>query len=209
MIAIAIYERHLSSDRELREAGKGTSLSSYHNIPRHIKNMPFVDYFVGSKSADLYEAIFEVEDSRDFGLFSDSEEDEPSLQSPLLSRHGNTESSSMSPLLHQKSLISPTKRPQSQPPRSRKVSTLTPLSEQSGTAKILHLDTSTPLSRLYAQRSNQLATPIGLHAEVSSVDKLASIETLLEECRDLPIHGLKNEMKELQVSEHKNVSFLG
>lgn len=117
----------------------------------------------------------------------------------------------MSPLPHQKSLTTPTERPQSPPRRSRKVSTLTPLSEQSGTAKILHLDTSTPLSRLYSHYSNQLTTSLGLNAGDSNVDKLDSsmkrIEALLEECRDLPVRKLKDEMIELQVSEHKTVIF--
>ncbi|KAJ8586944.1 hypothetical protein M405DRAFT_822499 [Rhizopogon salebrosus TDB-379] len=201
LIAIAVYERQLASEQGLRESRKSAS-SLYHSIPRHIKNMPFVDYFVGSKSADLYEAIFEVEDSRDFGLFNDSEEDEPNLQWPHSSRNGDTGSPSRSPLSYHKSLISLPKRPQSQPPRSRKVSTLTPLSEQSGTANILHLDTSTPLSRLYSQRSNPLSSPLGPHPEDRNVDRLDSsmkrIEALLEECRDLPIRKLKDEMKELQ-----------
>ncbi|KAG1718614.1 hypothetical protein EDD22DRAFT_941773 [Suillus occidentalis] len=89
LIAIAMYERLLASEQRQRDSGKGAARSLYHSIPRHIKNMPFIDYFVGSKSADLYEAIFEVEDSRDFELFDDSEEDESSLRSPLTPGHEN------------------------------------------------------------------------------------------------------------------------
>lgn len=168
--------------------------------------MPFVDYFVGSKSADLYEAIFEVEDSRDFGLFNEEGEDERSLRSAHPSRNGDTESVSSPP--YHKSISLP-RRPQSQPPRSRKVSTLTPLSEQSGTAKVLHLDTSTPLSRLYSQRNSSPSPLLVPYHEASNMDSLDSsmkrIEVLLEGCRDLPIRKLKDEMIELQVSEHSTI----
>lgn len=171
--------------------------------------MPFVDYFVGSKLADLYEAIFEVEDSRDFGLFNEEGEDERTLRSPHPSGNGDTES--VSSLPYHKSISFP-KRPQSQPPRSRKVSTLSPLSEQSGTAKVLHLDTSTPLSRLYSQRNPSPSPLLVLDHEVSNIDRLDSsmkrIEALLEGCRDLPICKLKDEILELQVSEHNIVLIL-
>ncbi|KAG0708233.1 hypothetical protein DFH29DRAFT_893785 [Suillus ampliporus] len=203
LIAIAIYERHLTSEQRLRESGKGAAYSLYHSIPRHIKNIPFVDYFVGSKSADLYEAIFEVEDSRDFGLFDDSE-DESSLLSPLASRNEDSKSSSVSALRRRNSLISLSKKSQSQPPRTRKVSALPPLSEPSGTGKILHLNTSTQITRLYSQRLNiPLSAPLAeLQPEVANVDRLDSsikrIEALLEDCRDLPVRKLKDEMKELQ-----------
>ncbi|KAG1747063.1 uncharacterized protein EDB91DRAFT_1116028 [Suillus paluster] len=192
LIAIAIYERHVASEQRLRESGKGAAHSLYHSIPRHIKNMPFVDYFVGSKSADLYEAIFEVEDSRDFGLFDDSEEDESKMK---------TGSSSVSALRRRNSLISLSKKSQSQPPRTRKVSALPPLSEPSSTGKILHLNTSTQITRLYSQRLNlPLSAPPA--SEIADVDRLDSsikrIEVLLEDCRDLPVRKLKDEMKELQ-----------
>ncbi|KAG2147693.1 hypothetical protein DEU56DRAFT_785454 [Suillus clintonianus] len=204
LIAIAMYERHLATEQRLRESGKGSARSLYHSIPRHIKNMPFVDYFVGSKSADLYEAIFEVEDSRDFGLFDDSEDDEFSLRSPLASRHEDSGSSPVPELRRRKSSVSPSKKSQSQPPRTRKVSVLPPLSEPSGTGKILHLNTSTPLTRLFSQRFNHpLSVPtVEVLPEVADMSKLdcsfKRIEALLEDCRDLPVHKLKDEMKELQ-----------
>ncbi|KAG1821906.1 uncharacterized protein BJ212DRAFT_1334451 [Suillus subaureus] len=205
LIAIAMYERLLASEQRLRESGKGAACSLYHSIPRHIKNMPFVDYFIGSKSADLYEAIFEVEDSREFDLF-DAEEDESSLRSPLASttRHEDSGSPSLlEPRRHERS-ASLSMKSQSQPPRSRKVSALPPLSESSGTGKILHLNTSTPVTKLFSQRFNHpsSASPVEMLPDVMTMDKLDSsvkrIEALFEDCRELPIRKLKDEMKELQ-----------
>ncbi|KAG1773581.1 hypothetical protein EDD22DRAFT_858515 [Suillus occidentalis] len=193
LIAIAMYERLLASEQRQRDSGKGAARSLYHSIPRHIKNMPFIDYFVGSKSADLYEAIFEVEDSRDFELFDDSEEDESSLRSPLTPGHENP---SPPPTPEPQCRKRPTplpKKSQSQPPRTRKVSALPPLSEPSGTGKILHLNTSTPLTRFFSQQ---------MLPDVTNMDRLDSsikqIEGLLEDCRELPVRKLKDEMKELQ-----------
>jgi hypothetical protein len=202
-----MYERLLASDQRLRESGKGAARSLYHSIPRHIKNMPFVDYFVGSKSADLYEAIFEVEDSRDFELFDDSEEDESSLRSPLASGHENSGSSSiLEPRPHKRS-TSLSKKSQSQPPRTRKVSALPPLSEPLGAGKILHLNMSTPLTRLFSQRFNHPSSaPAEILPDATNMDRLDSsvkrIEALLEDCRELPVRKLKDEMKELQVSQY-------
>lgn len=205
LIAIAVYERLLASEQRLRESGKGVVRSLYHSIPRHIKNMPFVDYFVGSKSADLYEAIFEVEDSRKFDLFGDSE-DESSLQSPLASstRHEDSGSPSILEPRHHDRSISLSKKSQSQPPRTRKLSTLPPLSEPSGTGQILHLNTSTPVTRLFSQRFNHPSSAplVEMLPDVTSMDRLDSsvkrIEALLEDCRELPVRRLKDEMKELQ-----------
>lgn len=203
LIAIAMYERLLASEQRLRESGKGVARSLYHSIPRHIKNMPFIDYFVGSKSADLYEAIFEVEDSRDFELFDDSEEDESSLRSPLTPGHENpSPPPTPEPQCHKRPTSLP-KKSQSQPPRTRKVSALPPLSEPSGTGKNLHLNTSTPLTRFFSQRFNHPSSASAeMLPDVTNMDRLDSsikrIEGLLEDCRELPVRKLKDEMKELQ-----------
>lgn len=202
-----MYERLLASEQRLRESGKGAARSLYHSIPRHIKYMPFIDYFVGSKSADLYEAIFEVEDSRDFELFDDSEEDESSLRSPVTPGHDNPSRPPISePQCHKRPTPIP-KKSQSQSPRTRKVSALPPLSEPSGTGKILHLNTSTPLTRFFSQRFNHPSSASAeMLPDVTNMDKLDSsikrIEGLLEDCRELPVRKLKDEMKELQVSRH-------
>ncbi|KAG1825078.1 hypothetical protein EV424DRAFT_701665 [Suillus variegatus] len=204
LIAIAMYERLLASEQRLRESGKGAARSLYHSIPRHIKNMPFVDYFVGSKSAELYEAIFEVEDSRDFELFDDSEVDETSLRSLLTSRHEDSGSSPISEPRRHKRSASLSKKSQSQPPRTRKVSALPALSEPSGTRKILHLNTSTPVTSLFLQRFNDPSStpPVEMLPDITNMDRLDSsinrIEALLEDCRELPVRKLKDEMKDLQ-----------
>ncbi|KAG2362718.1 hypothetical protein BDR07DRAFT_1450997 [Suillus spraguei] len=206
LIAIAMYERLLASEQRLRESGKGAARSLYHSIPRHIKNMSFVDYFAGSKSADLYEAIFEVEDSRDFDLFDDSEEGESSLRSPLAStiRDENSGSPSILEARRHERSASLSKKSQSQPPRTRKVSALPPLSEPSSAGKILHLNTSTPFTRLFSQRfiHPSSASPVEMLPDVTNMDRLDSsvkrIEALLEDCRELPVRKLKDEIKELQ-----------
>ncbi|KAG1899358.1 uncharacterized protein F5891DRAFT_1189806 [Suillus fuscotomentosus] len=204
LIAIALYERLLASEQRLRESGRGAARSLYHSIPRHIKNMPFVDYFVGSKSADLYEAIFEVEDSRDFELFDDSEVDETSLRSLLTSRHEDSGSSPISEPRRHKRSASLSKKSQSQPPRTRKVSALPALSEPSGTRKILRLNTSTPVTSLFLQRFNDPSStpPVEMLPDITNMDRLDSsinrIEALLEDCRELPVRKLKDEMKDLQ-----------
>lgn len=206
LIAIAMYERLLASEQRLRESGKGAARSLYHSIPRHIKNMSFVDYFAGSKSADLYEAIFEVEDSRDFDLFDDSEEGESSLRSPLAStiRDENSGSPSILEARRHERSASLSKKSQSQPPRTRKVSALPPLSEPSSAGKILHLNTSTLFTRLFSQRfiHPSSASPVEMLPDVTNMDRLDSsvkrIEALLEDCRELPVRKLKDEIKELQ-----------
>lgn len=206
LIAIAMYERLLASEQQLRESGQGAARSLYYSIPRRIKGMPFVDYFVGSKSADLYEAIFEVEDSREFELFDDSEGDECSLRSPFAStirREDSGSPSILKPRRHERP-ASFSKKSQSQPPRARKVSALPPLSEPSGTGKILHLNTSTPVTRLFSQRFNHpsSASPVEMLPDVTNMERLDSsikrVEALLEDYRELPVRKLTDEMKELQ-----------
>ncbi|KAF8837769.1 hypothetical protein BDN67DRAFT_1071196 [Paxillus ammoniavirescens] len=188
LIVIAVYERHLASGQEMRESGRDAARSFCQSLPRQIKNMPLVEYLVGSKVTDLYDVIFEVEDSRDFNLFNESDPGDDALLSPVLASTLPASPVSQSP---SRRLVTPwDNRQTSRSPRGRKISTLSPLDETSSNAKVLSLDTTTPLSRLFARPKSVVDNePDGT---------LQRIQALLAECRELPVHRLKDEMKELQ-----------
>ncbi|KIJ66723.1 hypothetical protein HYDPIDRAFT_85148 [Hydnomerulius pinastri MD-312] len=199
LIAIAIYERQLASGQKMRESGRDAAQSFYQSLPRQIKTMPLVEYLVGSKVTDLYDVIFEVEDSRDFNLFHESDHEDEGLLSPVVTSVFPASPMSQSP---SRRLATLSDGQQTSPsPRRRKVSTLTPLEEISSNAKVLSLDTTTPLTRLFSRPKSAIPT--------ANVDNLASVsndtegnlqrlQVLLEECRELPVRRLKDEMKELQ-----------
>lgn len=74
-MVIGIYERYLTVGHKWRE----TSQSAFSSISRRMKNMPILEHIVGT--ADLYDAIFDVEVSDDeLNLFPDTDaEDEPQI----------------------------------------------------------------------------------------------------------------------------------
>jgi len=175
----------------MKEFKRDSKHSFYQNLPRHLKNMPLVEYLVGSKSTDLYDVIFEVEESRDFNLFHDSENEDagvPSLAAVSLLR---ASPSSRSPPCGRTTLLDSQSSPRSA--RKRKVSTLAPLEEVSGNAKVLSLDTTTPLSRLFSH--SRPLTAVDHEGE----NNLQRMQSLLDQYRDLPIRRLQDEMKEIQV----------
>lgn len=163
--------------KEFKRDSKHTFL---HNFPRHLMSMPLVEFLVGSKSTNLYDVIFEVEESRDFNLFQDSDNggEEPPLASPP----------SRSPPHGCTSLMD---SPRSA--RKRKISSLAPLQEASSNAKYLSLDTTTPLSKLFSH-SRPVTT-----IDHQSGANLQRMQTLLDQCRDLPIRRLQDDMKEMRV----------
>jgi hypothetical protein len=178
----------------MRESGRDAARSFYQSLPRQIKNMPFVEYLVGSKVTDLYDVIFEVEDSRDFNLFNESDPGDDALLSPVLPSTLPASPVSQSP---SRRFVTPWDDMQtSRSPRGRKISTLSPLDETSSNATVLSLDTTTPLSRLFA-RPKSVARNAAVDNEPDGT--LQRIQALLAECRELPVHRLKDEMKELQV----------
>ncbi|KAH7884627.1 hypothetical protein F5I97DRAFT_2038545 [Phlebopus sp. FC_14] len=191
LIAIAVYERQL---RKMKEYGKDTAYSIYHNLPRQIKSMPILEYFFGSQVADLYDVIFEVEDSRDFNLFDESDREDDTMMSPMNPSMFATTPSSRSPRRRLGTLSEDTRTSPS--PRRRKVSTLAPLEETSSNAKVLSLDTTTPFTKLFGRLK------LGSRSEASVQNEgdgnIQRVQALLEECREIPVHRLKDEMKELQ-----------
>lgn len=161
--------------------------------------MPFIEYLVGSKSTDLYDAIFEVEESRDFNLFHDSENEE-SAPSPSATSVLPATPLSRSPSRGRTALLNSLRTPHS--PSKRKVSTLAPLQEVSSSAKVLSLDTSTPLSKFFSHSRPVTAVD---HESGASLERM---QTLLDQYRDLPIRRLQDEMKEIHVCGYCDIDSL-
>lgn len=180
----------MASNRKMKEFKKDSKHTLYQSLPRHLKNMPLVEYLVGSKSTDLYDVIFEVEGSRDFNLFQDSDAGVPSLAAVSVLP---ASPSSRSPSRGYATLLDSQQTPRSA--RKRKVSTLAPLQEVSSNAKVLSLDTTTPLSKLFS-----LPRPLTAVDHEGGVD-LQRMQNLLDQYRDLPIRRLQDEMKEMQVCD--------
>jgi hypothetical protein len=172
----------------MKEFKKHTKHTFYQSLPRHLKNMPLVEYLVGSKSTDLYDVIFEVEGSRDFNLFHDSENVDAGVPSLAVLP---ASPSSRSPSRGHVTLLDNQQTPRSA--RKRKVSTLAPLQEVSSNAKVLSLDTATPLSKLFSH-----SRPLTAIDHEGGVD-LQRMQNLLDQYRDLPIRRLQDELKEMQV----------
>lgn len=174
--------------------------SFYYNVPRQLRNIPVVEYLFGSHSANLYDVIFEVEDSREFNLFSDMDHDEDSLLSPLVPATCPPSTTPQSP--PRTSSLMPDDNRSSRSPRRRKVSTLTPLEETSSNATVLSLETTTPIAKLFGRFKPSLPTLKFEHSGSADSDGdkgLQRLQALLEECRELPVNKLRDEVKELQV----------
>lgn len=193
LIVIGIYERHFASGQSLRESGKGAAQSLFNSLPRHIKNMPLVEALVGSSTNDLYEAIFDVEVSQDMDLFHGSEDDLPALRS-LRSRDTLRPDSSPTPRMRrQPSNTSSLRREASSAHTSPRVqvSTLPPIDPPSNSLFVQ--SQRSPLAKLFTRTASDHQTVASAEASVRRV------EALLDDIRDLPVHKLKDEMKELQV----------
>ncbi|KAI6099821.1 hypothetical protein F5141DRAFT_1219143 [Pisolithus sp. B1] len=170
LVVIALYERWLVSPEIVKR-------SLYRDVPRHIRNIPVVEYLFGSRAADLYGVIFQAEDSRDFNIFDEAENEEGSLLSPMVP---STSCQLGSP-----------DHLESTPHRQRKTSALTPLEETSSSAKVLSLDmTTTPISKLFRRLKPSLSLKVdnlgGGHLE--SENGLQKLQSLLEECRRAPCY---------------------
>ncbi|KAG8213231.1 hypothetical protein J3R82DRAFT_11697 [Butyriboletus roseoflavus] len=190
LIIIALYERRLASGRETKECKTDSKYAFYQSLPRHLKSMPLVEYLVGSKSTDLYDVIFDVEESRDFNLFYDSENEDGEVTSLAAVSIVPASPASRSPSYGRTALLDSQQTPRSA--RKRKISTLAPLQEVSSNAKVLSLDTTTPLSKLFSH--SRPVTAI----DHESGGNLQRMQTLLDQYRDLPIRRLEDEMKEIQ-----------
>lgn len=72
LIIIGIYERYLAQSQIWRDS---TEQSFYSRLTRNMKKLPLFD-LLGTGSADIYEAIFDVEVSQEADLFADSDDEQ-------------------------------------------------------------------------------------------------------------------------------------
>jgi hypothetical protein len=159
---------------------------------------------VGSHSSDLYEAIFEVEFSHQLELFDGLNDELPAMHSPGASRANPRpgESQPGSPTRKRarspRSDIDPPSPRES--PRPRKTSGFSPLVETFSSTEVPSLEANSPLSKLFRVRP-RISTAPDDHplADTDAVAVVKKMEGLLGEMRDLPVHRLKDQMKELQV----------
>ena len=222
LILISLYERRLASGKKLITSGTDGAQSFFNNLPmaRHIKNIPLMEALTFSSTNDLFQAIFDVElDEADYGLFLDEsgiEEDLATLGT-FHSRENLPDGRRSSPVpkirtRYPSSLGGTPTNVRSGDPGSS--NTVFP-GGQSPPSSIIE----SPLTRLFRSRltstpgiiqpgasseaavaAAQVATRAAMNTETSA----RHIETLLETqaVRELPVHKLKEEMKELQVCRH-------
>lgn len=177
LVVIALYERWLIAPELVKHY-------LYRDVPRHVRNIPVVEYLFGSRAADLYGVIFQAEDSRDFNIFDEAGDGEESLLSPMVP--------STSCQLGSSDHVENT------PHRQRKTSALTPLEETSSSAKVLSLDTmTTPISKLFRRLKPPLSLKVDNLGEghLESENGLQRLQSLLDECRDT---HLKDDIRDLQ-----------
>ncbi|KIY44041.1 hypothetical protein FISHEDRAFT_77952 [Fistulina hepatica ATCC 64428] len=181
LITIGIYERYFATGQRFRESGRGVAQALFSSLPRHIKNMPIFEAFVGSSTSDLYSAIFEVE-AEPSELFLEMDNDEaPRLRS-----------FAPSPAVSGRKFRSVSGQRGSPRPR--------PLSLVEVSAEVPSSEMS-PLARLFGVKTPEAPPAV---AE-SSIRK---VKEMLEEVRDLPFHKLREELKELQDRQARIESLL-
>ncbi|KAJ4488076.1 hypothetical protein J3R30DRAFT_3280335 [Lentinula aciculospora] len=196
LVVIGIYERHLAHGRTLRESGKGAAYSIFNSLPRQIKNIPIIEALVGSTSADIYGAIFDVDAENETELFADSEDED----APALRSFGN---------------VSSPGSPTSGPPR-RRVASLAPIAgarrdpsplvsprlrpissnlDLLSSGEVSSPQSKSPLARLFVRTPSD--NPVS--AAASSVEaSVKRVEALVDEMKGLPLQRVREEMKELQ-----------
>ncbi|KAJ4463929.1 hypothetical protein C8R41DRAFT_783273 [Lentinula lateritia] len=196
LLVIGIYERYLARGRALRESGKDAAHSIFNSLPRQIKNLPLIEALVGSTTADIYEAIFEVEAENDAGLFTDSDDDEaPALRSfryisnptSPTSTHTRRRPASLAPSLSIRRDPSPLPSPQ----RLRPISADLDFSSSGE----VPTQNKSPLARLFVKTPSDNPVSAAANSVEVSVRK---VEALVSEMKGLPLGRVREEMKELQ-----------
>ncbi|KAK7043585.1 hypothetical protein VNI00_008196 [Paramarasmius palmivorus] len=186
LIVIGLYERYLASGQVLRKTGKEAALNFFNSLPRHIKHTPLVEALVGSSSADLYDAIFDVEAEHEVELSDMSDDEVPRLRS-VHSREPVHRRISPSPSSRQRpaSIAAPSRRDNPSPlgsPRPYITTNLDP-------------PPPSPLARLFSRNTVTKEATTGVAQMKESVRRM---EELVGDMKD-PVRGLKDEIKELQV----------
>ncbi|KAF8150616.1 receptor-activated Ca2+-permeable cation channel [Crassisporium funariophilum] len=234
LILISLYERHLTSGKHLRESGRDAAQSLFNSLPRHIKNMPLMEALVGSSSADLYEAIFDVQvEEGELDDIWGSEGGDWNADAPALRSLHSRENMKAGAAGRRGISSSPVPRIRKRRPSSvGRSSTRTDNAGASGSARgsahpspkqrplgpqalapidrdFIHSpemmaspstftdDNRSPLARLFGSRFSN-APGILPSATVNTEASVKHIESLLQAVSELPVHRLKEEMKELQ-----------
>lgn len=222
LILISLYERYLTSGKQLRISGKDAAQSFFNSLPKHIKNMPLMEALRGSSSKDLFKAIFDVElDQTDGDLFLD-ESDEADIamltsfhardsREPFCVGDDGRRSPSMSQVPRIQMGPSGSGRTSGEDPGpSNTVSSVDFITVSEAPVPSIN---QSPLSRFF--RSRMLSTPgiiqsaassesavsaaqVATRAAMNTETSVRQIEALLEAVSELPVHKLKEEMKELQ-----------
>ncbi|KAE9399264.1 hypothetical protein BT96DRAFT_1019592 [Gymnopus androsaceus JB14] len=196
LIAIGVYERYLAHGQSLRESGKGAAQSLFNSLPRQIKNIPIVEALVGSTSANIYDAIFDVEAEHDAELFGDSDEDEaPALRS-LNVVSPPASPTSVRRVRKTSSLAPSTSGVRRDPSPSSGLRPISTNLEPSASAEVPTVRTKSPLTRLFV-RTPSTENPVS--AAATSVEaSVRRVETLVDEMKGIPLQKIREEMKELQ-----------
>ncbi|KAF8896600.1 receptor-activated Ca2+-permeable cation channel [Infundibulicybe gibba] len=191
LVIIGVYERHFAVGQKFRESSKGAAQSLINSLPRQIKNIPLIEALVGSSSNDLYDAIFDIDAPPESGLFYDSDDDFQAGIRSFPSRDNMRAAGSPTPRSRRR--LSSRERSSVRDnaalldsPRPRIITSLAPELSIPDAGR-------SPLARLFAQR------PVLDHLPVPNVENsMKKIESLMEDVCKLPVHKLKDEMKELQ-----------
>ncbi|KIK59794.1 hypothetical protein GYMLUDRAFT_44251 [Collybiopsis luxurians FD-317 M1] len=190
LVTIGIYERYLAHGQALRESGKSVMHSLFNSLPRQIKNIPIFDAFT---SANIYEAIFDVETEQDVELLGDSDDEAPALRSI-----GNVSYPASPTSAHIR------KRPSSslEPPRrdhspldSPRLRPISANLDVYASAEVPSAQSRSPLARLFTRTPSE--NPVST-AAASVEASVKQVEALVNELKSLPIHRVRDEMKELQ-----------
>ncbi|EKM58418.1 uncharacterized protein PHACADRAFT_90851 [Phanerochaete carnosa HHB-10118-sp] len=224
LIAIAIYERYLAQGRHFRESSSATAHDLYNSALRGVKHVPFLERLVGASTADLYDAIFDVDAPEAYELFASDEDDgdgddrpaptsarsrdsvrPPSPGSAARRPRGPRRTTSLRSFRTPRSPRSP---PGGSP--AMRATALPDLVAPYNSAELPTAGPRSPLSRLFTARGagrrtisashERLAPPGAGTAAAPAVDERAvrRLEGLVDEIRALPVNRLKEEMKELQ-----------
>ncbi|KAK7032991.1 hypothetical protein R3P38DRAFT_778928 [Favolaschia claudopus] len=200
LIVIGLYERYFAAGQSLRETSVDAAHTLFNSLPRQIKNMPFVEALVGSTSNNLYEAIFELEGSIGPPLFEESDEEEdnhPQLRS--VASHESLPSAGVRRQPSRVSLAPPSPFRATSPARSASPRRRRPLSalDVGAASAELTQGSRSPLARLFAYNDPPppAAGPSGQGQIEGSIRR---VEAIVDDLRAMPVHKLKEEMREVQ-----------
>jgi len=207
LVMIGVYERYFAAGRGGPSgAGSDTATSLYSLLPRGVKNLSFVDAFVGSGSNDLLDAVLNINtDNDEFDLFGDLSEDEE--EEDLYSNHRadhpihvNDDPTPMPTIIARGRFLSSASLvpPPITPPNGRSRSRNRP-------ASLKGLNAS-PLARAYSQqrplRSPALVSPSFQRMQSDGQDVLAGLKRVEEMLRNGD-GGRSDEMKEMKQRQER------